>query len=306
MAKAIILAAHPDDELIGCFKILNMRSLVNTVIYFQQEEYSLIRDAESLDCANYFRYTKVNIKVTDLDYRVSTANAMFEFYLAQVAKELQQLHDSFDDLDINRELVVYAHSSTDSHAHHKFVNYIAKALLGFLKANHPHLAENFRLRFYSVDMATAKPLPKHMMQEKLAALDRIYPSQKSLWKNDAKYYLFESYSEDTTTSVTVTFSYEGIHAYPDAPDEVAFLRTPHRHVFHVEASLEVFHDDRDVEFILLKRELQRVVSGDMNNKSCEMAAREIVHYLHYKYPMRKCKVTVSEDKENSATVSSGL
>ena len=52
--------------------------------------------------------------------------------------------------------------------------------------------------------------------------------------------------------IWVTFRKEGIHKYPDAPDGVEFLKYPHRHIFHFRVELEVFHDDRDVEFILLK------------------------------------------------------
>jgi hypothetical protein len=56
--------------------------------------------------------------------------------------------------------------------------------------------------------------------------------------------------------IEVTWQFEGLHCWPSAPDEVAFLRSPHRHIFHCRARLEVFHQDREVEFILLKRNLE--------------------------------------------------
>ena len=31
--------------------------------------------------------------------------------------------------------------------------------------------------------------------------------------------------------------------------DVSFLGTPHRHIFHFKVYIEVFHDDRDIEFI---------------------------------------------------------
>ena len=61
------------------------------------------------------------------------------------------------------------------------------------------------------------------------------------------------------TWIYVTFQQEGIHKYPAALTDpkladVSFLGYPHRHMFHFKVHLEVFHDDRDVEFILFKRE----------------------------------------------------
>ena len=63
-------------------------------------------------------------------------------------------------------------------------------------------------------------------------------------------------------SIWVTFRKEGIHKYPSAltdpklatGDEydVSFLGYPHRHIFHFKVQIEVFHDDRDLEFIQFK------------------------------------------------------
>lgn len=52
-----------------------------------------------------------------------------------------------------------------------------------------------------------------------------------------------------------------LHRWPDAPPDVAFLRFPHRHMFKFEVELRVWHCDRDIEFILLKRELQARVEA---------------------------------------------
>ena len=63
--------------------------------------------------------------------------------------------------------------------------------------------------------------------------------------------------------IWVTFRKEGIHKYPAALEDpklatgdeydVSFLGYPHRHIFHFKVSIEVFHDDRDIEFIQFKR-----------------------------------------------------
>ena len=101
--------------------------------------------------------------------------------------------------------------------------------------------------------------------------------------------------------IWVTFQKEGIHKYPDAPDGVEFLKYPHRHIFHFRVELEVFHDDRDVEFILLKRELEGLYNKgtlQLDYKSCEMMADDLFEYIARKFPDRDVIIEVSEDGEN--------
>ena len=109
------------------------------------------------------------------------------------------------------------------------------------------------------------------------------------------------------TTIWVTFRKEGIHCYPAAKDlkGVEFLQYPHRHMFHFEVELEVFCDDRDVEFILFKRELEGLYGEGiltLDEKSCEMLAREMVNYIVGQYPDRDVTVSVSEDGENGGRV----
>jgi hypothetical protein len=108
--------------------------------------------------------------------------------------------------------------------------------------------------------------------------------------------------------IWVTFQKEGIHKYPDAPEGVEFLKYPHRHIFHFRVELEVWHDDREVEFILFKRELENLYSDAVDSstqgtlnldfKSCEMMARELYGYINDFYPGRAVQIEVSEDGEN--------
>jgi hypothetical protein len=104
-------------------------------------------------------------------------------------------------------------------------------------------------------------------------------------------------------SIWVTFQKEGIHHYPDAPEGVEFLKHPHRHIFHFKVDIEVFHDDRDIEFILFKRELESLYTDgtlQLDHKSCEMLADDLATYIQEKYPNRDLKIDVSEDGENGA------
>lgn len=103
--------------------------------------------------------------------------------------------------------------------------------------------------------------------------------------------------------IWVTFQKEGIHKYPDAPEGVEFLRYPHRHIFHFRVDIEVFHDDRDIEFILFKRELEELFDTkilQLDFKSCEMIADDLANYIQNKYPNRKLTISVAEDNENGA------
>jgi hypothetical protein len=108
----------------------------------------------------------------------------------------------------------------------------------------------------------------------------------------------------------VTFQKEGIHKYPAALDnpalkDVSFLGYPHRHIFHFKVEVEVFHDDRDIEFILLKRELEALFDTktlQLDFRSCEMIASDLLKYMQDKYPGRDLTITVSEDGENGCNL----
>ena len=120
----------------------------------------------------------------------------------------------------------------------------------------------------------------------------------------------------TTNMIWVTFSQEGVHRYPAAAtdpklatgnwDDVSFLGVPHRHIFHFRVWLEVFHDDRDVEFIQFKRWLQRLYNVEgvlqLDYKSCEMIADDLYAEIIKKYPDRKVWIEVSEDGENGSFI----
>ena len=106
-------------------------------------------------------------------------------------------------------------------------------------------------------------------------------------------------------SIWVTFQKEGIHKYPDAPDEVEFLRYPHRHIFKFKVQIDVEHDDRDIEFFIFKRWLESLYADDtlqLDYKSCEMMADDLAKQIKDKYPGRRLSIDVSEDGENGCHV----
>jgi hypothetical protein len=87
--------------------------------------------------------------------------------------------------------------------------------------------------------------------------------------------------------------------------DVSFLGTPHRHIFHFNVAIEVFHNDRDIEFIQFKRWLENLYKGktlELNYKSCEMISDDLYEVIATRYPDRNIEITVSEDGENGATI----
>ena len=117
--------------------------------------------------------------------------------------------------------------------------------------------------------------------------------------------------------IWVTFQKEGIHCYPAAATDpnlatgdqydVSFLASPHRHIFHFRVWIDVFHNDRDVEFIQFKRWLEQLYSSTQNilsldHKSCEMMSDELYDMISNKYPGREVWIEVSEDGENGSFI----
>lgn len=103
--------------------------------------------------------------------------------------------------------------------------------------------------------------------------------------------------------VWVTFEQVGFHCYPDAPDEVAYLRDRHRHVFKFKVTIDVEHNERDIEFHMLKNFLlANYLVPECQGKSCETMAEEVAALVHRKYPLRQVEVEVSEDGECGAVV----
>ncbi len=115
--------------------------------------------------------------------------------------------------------------------------------------------------------------------------------------------------------IYVTFQREGIHRYPGADTDpalatgdeydVSFLAHPHRHIFHFNISIEVFHNDREIEFIQFKRWLENSFKTgvlELDYKSCEMICDDLYNYIANRYPNRDIKIAVSEDGENGATI----
>ncbi len=101
--------------------------------------------------------------------------------------------------------------------------------------------------------------------------------------------------------VRVRTQFEGLHYWPDAPVPEDYLRSLHRHLFVVEADIEVFHDDREIEINAATRWLDAVIPGlavppsaipqpsadtgplTLGSQSCEQFATRITQAILERY-----------------------
>lgn len=104
-------------------------------------------------------------------------------------------------------------------------------------------------------------------------------------------------------SITVRHTFEGWHHWPEAPGRRAYLAAKHRHMFWVDTTVTVGHDDREIEFHDL-RDTARAATpgGDLGSTSCEQLAERVIGAVRHEWPGREYTVTVWEDNECGATV----
>lgn len=107
-------------------------------------------------------------------------------------------------------------------------------------------------------------------------------------------------------TVGAKLSIEGFHNFPNAVEvfnhNIDFLEVRHRHNFGIVVEVEVNHNERDREFILLKREIESYIEkeygrpAEFRGLSCESIAEELM------IKFNAVEVIVDEDGENFAKV----
>jgi hypothetical protein len=122
----------------------------------------------------------------------------------------------------------------------------------------------------------------------------------------------ERVMSEAKRQIWVTWQREGIHKYPAALTDPALadvqvLGYPHRHIFHFRVWIDVFHNDRDLEFIQFKRWCESLYNSDnsvlsLDHKSCEMIADDLYIQIAQRYPGRVVHIEVAEDGENGALI----
>jgi hypothetical protein len=110
--------------------------------------------------------------------------------------------------------------------------------------------------------------------------------------------------------VVASLRVEGLHCWPNCPDDtdIAFLKQPHRHEFHIKVWATVTDNDREVEILRLKKEVRSLlefnfqVQGqellNFEHRSCE----DIAELILGSKALKLSQVEVLEDGENGAVL----
>lgn len=106
--------------------------------------------------------------------------------------------------------------------------------------------------------------------------------------------------------IWVTFQRAGFHRYPAAEwdkqlTDVSYLAHRHRHLFKFRVSIEVWHNDRELEFHQVLNYCESLFSTgalEIDYKSVEMLADDLYLKLADRYgTQRIMEIEVSEDGE---------
>lgn len=111
-------------------------------------------------------------------------------------------------------------------------------------------------------------------------------------------------------SIWVTFQRAGFHKYPAALNDpeladVSYLGLKHRHLFKFRIQIEVFHNDREIEFHRFLNFCESLFDEktlDIDFKSVEMLADDLYMAIAQNYPGRDMVIEVSEDGENGCVI----
>jgi hypothetical protein len=101
--------------------------------------------------------------------------------------------------------------------------------------------------------------------------------------------------------VVIKTQFEGVHYWKGCNlPEVAFLMHPHRHIFHVKMKFDVAMLDREIEFISMKRTVDKYIAEHFMEGTMTYSCEQIAMIL--KNEFNAAFVSVFEDKENGAEV----
>lgn len=147
----IIIAPHPDDEIIGCYSLIKKR-LVNKVIYIDPGPR---------------RFERAIVAGRELGFSVCSLSFK---NLCNVS-----LGKEFDP-----ECTYLVPDVTDRHPLHQAINCIARQSICRLGYYTTDMVSSFVRELSIVEK-----------ERKKLMLDKYYPDQSSLWKSNYKYFLFE-------------------------------------------------------------------------------------------------------------------
>jgi hypothetical protein len=152
--EVIILAPHYDDEIIGCYKIINNPLIKPIIIYMQDDEE---RKQESLKLKTHIP----NIQV-------------------------QLFQKNIPPIFLNpKNLLYFPDPYFEFHPDHR----------KWGAQGEDFLRQGLNVIFYNINMQAPYIHEVKDFKGKRRLLEKVYPSQKNLWRYEAKYYLFEGYNK---------------------------------------------------------------------------------------------------------------
>lgn len=162
MNELIIIAPHPDDELIGCWEILKKKEKSPIIIY--TEEMNEIRKEETLSFKKHFTVKAQLFLKSIPPMFLKKENT---FYFPDPIYETHPAHRTQGSIGES-----LARSGLD------VIFYSTNMLAPYIHEITIPLKEVFAQKNRTIN-------PKEEI------LNTIYPSQKDLWKHEKKYILFE-------------------------------------------------------------------------------------------------------------------
>lgn len=179
MQRHVIFAPHVDDELIGCSSLLFKSACGDSkviVAYCDPDNFHGKRGKEAQKAADKFKFR--------VEFR-SQGEDLIEF-CARVVESQSDEHNRDDLPDL--PICWAPDDHFDAHPFHKQVGAIVFTY-----------CRQFNVRYgtYTTNMNTpyTQELASDRATRKRDLLDMLYPSQKSLWKHEHKFFLFEGRAE---------------------------------------------------------------------------------------------------------------
>lgn len=160
--KILILAPHPDDEVIGCSSVLLGNS--------GQHEISVLY---------FFDVTKA--RKEEIELVASEINFTPLYWEGGERITYLPLLELLEGMDY-----VFCPSAYDSHPQHLEINQVYHRYLEYTSGPTPHSL------YYTTELAHRRG--KALASKAKRHLMNLYSSQRCLWEHDASYYLFEHIS----------------------------------------------------------------------------------------------------------------